>query len=149
MARRYRKLIERVNLTEGYLHKVVRESVNKLLREEHELDKYELSDDYYTVDELSYANAKEAYFTPSDGHISVNGPEGYEDGEVEIPFQMVPVFEADDDWWKVESIYADAVTSDENTKEYQLFVQYEDAINNILTKHFDFYKDYFDDVKTP
>ena len=99
-----------IRLTEGDLHRIVKESVKRILREEHELDKYERADDTYTVDELTELNAIEAYYTPSDGHISVNGPEGYDDGEVEIPFRMMATFEPDyNDWWEVESIYADAV----------------------------------------
>lgn len=139
-----------IRLTEGDLHRIVKESVKRILREEHELDKYERADDTYTVDELTELNAIEAYYTPSDGHISVNGPEGYDDGEVEIPFRMMATFEPDyNDWWEVESIYADAVTPDPNSIEYKQFVKYEDQINDVLNKNFDFYKDYFDDIKTP
>ena len=66
---------KRINLTEGYLRKVIRESINRLMREEHELDKYEMADDTYTIDELSEINALDAFYTPSDGHISINTPE--------------------------------------------------------------------------
>lgn len=135
-----------IRLHERDLHRVIKESVRRILNEA-------IDDEYYpetyTVDDLSELNAINAYYTPSDGHISVHTPEGYHNGEKEIPFRMVPKFEYDS-WmeeYKVCEIFADAVSSDENT--VREFMQYADDINRELKDYFDHYKCWFDEVETP
>ena len=134
-----------IRLTEGDLHKIVRNSVNRILSESYSPYDY---DEYYTPEDLSNLNTIKAYYTPSDGHISVNVPEGYDDGEVEIPFLMVPEFEPDyyGEDWVVSGIYTTAA-DDETETEYD---KYSSEIDKKVEDDFDFYKrNYFDNYKVP
>jgi hypothetical protein len=132
----------RIILTEGDLHRIVKESVKRLIKE-WEFDRYELDDTYNEWD-VSECSKFVEYFVPNEGLTNDES----DPNVLPVSLTLYPIVELNgDEEWEIVDFYWEFNTNDESILD-KLTNKYGDEIEEYIKNNFESMKRWTE-IKTP